>query len=199
QGCCSVLVLDLLPVGDLTLVDAQREAALGIGARPRLEDHRGALLAVVGQRNQGSVVTFLALGKFHHPSSRPDAPARQSRIQPVECRQTLLAKQALARLSTGSASAPERNRTSTPGSGGLCDIHFTTGARAGRLSQASPPRPPERPPAQGGGGFGGEKERRTAASMSRSGPCRCVFEAAVSSPARRWGCPAKSVTRPPAS
>src|SRR5437764_1243666 len=83
-------------------------AARGIGARPRLEDHRGALLAVVGQRNQGSVVTFLALGKFHHPSSRPDAPARQSRIQPVECRQTLLAKQALARLSTGSASAPER-------------------------------------------------------------------------------------------
>src|SRR5262249_42132376 len=46
-------------------------------------------------------------------------------------------------------SAPERNRTSTPGSGGLYDIHFTTGAAVpstgGRsLSQGPAGRPPGR-------------------------------------------------------
>src|SRR4029077_1759300 len=49
RGRCerSVLVLDLLPVGDLALVDAQRESALRVRARPRLEDHRRPLLPVV--------------------------------------------------------------------------------------------------------------------------------------------------------
>ena len=35
--------------------------------------------------------------------------------------------------------APERNRTSTPGSGGLCDIHFTTGAFAKTRRVSYPP------------------------------------------------------------
>jgi len=47
-----MLVLDLLPVADLTLVDAKGETALRVRARPRLEDHRRALLTVVGERNQ---------------------------------------------------------------------------------------------------------------------------------------------------
>src|SRR5262249_21378774 len=43
----SVLVLDLLSVSDVTLVDAEREAALRVGAHPRLEYHGRAFLSVI--------------------------------------------------------------------------------------------------------------------------------------------------------
>src|SRR5262249_52574893 len=70
----SMLVLDPLPVAHFALVDAQREAALRIGTGPRLEDNGGALLPVIGKRDQHPVVALLALGKIHHPSSSPDHP-----------------------------------------------------------------------------------------------------------------------------
>src|SRR5437867_7753522 len=70
----SVLVLDPLPVAHLALVDAQRETAFRIRTSPRLEDHRGALLPVIRERDQHPVVALLALGKIHHPSSSPDHP-----------------------------------------------------------------------------------------------------------------------------
>src|ERR1051326_6814797 len=63
----SVLVLDFLPVADFTLVDAEREAALGVRTDPGLEEHRRTLLAVVRKRYQSPVVAFLTLRKVHLP------------------------------------------------------------------------------------------------------------------------------------
>src|SRR5262249_51366667 len=46
-GRASELVLDLLTVGDLALVDADRKSTLRVRADPCLENHGAALLAVV--------------------------------------------------------------------------------------------------------------------------------------------------------
>src|SRR5690606_32012366 len=73
----SVLVLDSAAERHLTLVDAQREAAVRIGAHPRLEHHGGAFLPIVGERDQQPIVAFLALGQLHLTTSSGQAPARQ--------------------------------------------------------------------------------------------------------------------------
>src|SRR6185295_6237631 len=74
SGAGSMLVLDSLAVADFALIDAEGETTVGIGAGPRLEDDGCALLPIVRQRDQDPVVAFLALGKFHHPSSRKTDP-----------------------------------------------------------------------------------------------------------------------------
>jgi hypothetical protein len=62
-----VLGLDSSPVGHFALVHAQAEAAIRIGADPRLEENRSALLSVIRQGNKCASVTFLALRPLHHP------------------------------------------------------------------------------------------------------------------------------------
>jgi len=43
-----MLVIDFFPVGDLSLVNPERESTLGVGARPGLERHGSSLLPIVG-------------------------------------------------------------------------------------------------------------------------------------------------------
>src|SRR5713101_4486210 len=62
-----VLGLDSSPVGHFALVHAQAEAAIRIGADPRLEHYRSAFLSVIRQWNKCAIVTFLALRPLHHP------------------------------------------------------------------------------------------------------------------------------------
>jgi hypothetical protein len=58
----SVLVLDLLSVAHFTLVDAERKAAIGVGADPCLEEHRRTFLTVIRERDENAVVALLTLG-----------------------------------------------------------------------------------------------------------------------------------------
>src|SRR6202158_5617093 len=79
-----VLGLDPLAVCHFTFVDSQTEAALGVGADPRLENHRSAFLAIVRKWNQSAIVTLLALRQLHNtpPPVRPALPARPKAIRP---------------------------------------------------------------------------------------------------------------------
>jgi len=74
-GPGSVLVLDATAVAHITLIDTEGEPALRVRAHPCLKDHRGSLLAIVGQRNQYSAITFLTLRELHgsRSSFRPSA------------------------------------------------------------------------------------------------------------------------------
>ncbi len=62
-----VALLDLATEGDLTLVDPDREPAIGFRANPGLEQDRRALLAVIGERDQQPPVALLALRQLHQP------------------------------------------------------------------------------------------------------------------------------------
>jgi hypothetical protein len=62
-----VLRFDSSSVRHFTFVHAQAEAAIRIGADPRLEENRSALLSVIRQGNKCASVTFLALRPLHHP------------------------------------------------------------------------------------------------------------------------------------
>src|SRR5713226_8111196 len=77
-----VLGFDPLAVGHFTFVDSQAEAALGIGANPRLENHRSAFLAIVRKWDQSAIVTLLALRQLHHttPPMRPVSSRPSSKV-----------------------------------------------------------------------------------------------------------------------
>src|SRR3954463_4007277 len=80
----SALALDPFAVGHFTLVDADREPALRVGADPDLEDHRAACLPVIRQRDHRPIPTLLALRKMHrrrgpHPRPTKSSPLRSSR------------------------------------------------------------------------------------------------------------------------
>ena len=62
-----VLRFDSSSVRHFALVHAQAEAAIRIGADPRLEHYRSAFLSVIRQWNKCAIVTFLALRPLHHP------------------------------------------------------------------------------------------------------------------------------------
>src|SRR5580765_4602512 len=70
-----VALSDRPPEGDLAVIDAEIEAAVGIGTDPRLVRDRRALAPVVGERNQGTLRALLARRKFDlvhvPPSARP--------------------------------------------------------------------------------------------------------------------------------
>lgn len=120
----SMLRFNPLAVAYLPLVHAKRKPTVGINANPSFEKHGRTFLAVVGKRDQDSIVALLALWELHLHllTTGGNNPPRQLRrvvtlsdgiaeINKIICR-----------------SAPAANRTRTTGSGDLCDILFTTGA-----------------------------------------------------------------------
>ncbi len=124
-------LITYLPVGDVPLVDAQRESTLWIVTRPGLEQHRGALLAVIGEWDQHTHLTLLALRPIHRHLLRPyrDSSRCPAQDRGVEGNRTIRGNQALVLRRRGQPiNAPARNRTWTSGSGDLRDILFTTGA-----------------------------------------------------------------------
>ena len=63
-----MLGLHLFPVGYFALVHSKRKPAVGIGADPSFEEHRGALLAIIRERNESTIIAFLAFRQVHlHP------------------------------------------------------------------------------------------------------------------------------------
>ncbi len=57
------LGLDRFAVGYFTPVDPQAEAAVGVGAHPRLPDHRRPLWGIIAERNQQPLHTLLTTRK----------------------------------------------------------------------------------------------------------------------------------------
>src|SRR5438093_12582254 len=75
-------------------------------------------------------------GTWEDPSATPHVKPGPGQVERAPRATTLIKRMPRDQALGGpphspSLSAPERNRTSTPGSGGLCDIHFTTGAQVG--------------------------------------------------------------------
>ena len=73
-----VLCFDSSSVRHFPLVHSQAEAAIRIGADPRLEENRSALLSVIRQGNKCASVTFLALRPLHHPRLLAADPIRST-------------------------------------------------------------------------------------------------------------------------
>ena len=85
-----VLCFDSSSVRHFPLVHSQAEAAIRIGADPRLEENRSALLSVIRQGNKCASVTFLALRPLHHPrllAADPNRIVRAEIIRPFNLKQ----------------------------------------------------------------------------------------------------------------
>src|SRR5579862_2676125 len=67
---------DTATVGHFAFVDAEAEAAFGIGAHPSLEQHGSAFLTIIRKRDQVSVIALLALRPVHHHASFSHDPVR---------------------------------------------------------------------------------------------------------------------------
>jgi hypothetical protein len=73
-----VLCFDSSSVRHFAFVHPQAEAAIRIGADPRLEENRSAFLSVIRQGNKCAIVTFLALRPLHHPRLLAADPIRSA-------------------------------------------------------------------------------------------------------------------------
>jgi hypothetical protein len=64
-----MLGLNALAVGYFAFVYSQTETAIGIGARPCLENYRSAFLAIIRKWNESAIIALLALRQLHHRAS----------------------------------------------------------------------------------------------------------------------------------
>jgi hypothetical protein len=68
----SMFGFDAFSVRYFAFIHSQTEAAIGVGASPRLKDHRSAFLTIIREWNESAIVALLALRQLHHRASSTD-------------------------------------------------------------------------------------------------------------------------------
>ena len=106
-----VLCFDSSSVRHFPLVHSQAEAAIRIGADPRLEENRSTLLSVIRQGNKCASVTFLALRPLHHPRLLAADPIRSTSFRAEIIRPSNLKQRAAKRCWSATRRPSERYET----------------------------------------------------------------------------------------